>query len=269
MLQLGQCYTTSINNNTVEPVAAWRSEECKLRQHFSFLDLPGRTRALTGWHITPRQRSPSVHLFICRLRPFYRCFCLALFPLLADTLLLAPRCCHPCGLLGDTNRIPLARTPSSALMHPFQWCNGCFCGLGLVYSNKSCTMPPITFQDLPLNIYMVIFGTGIFVFILSLIFCCYFISKLRHQAQSERFGYREVVLKGDPKRLNLHGTCAVCLEDFKVKDELGVLPCQHAFHRKCLVKWLEVRCVCPMCNKPIAGPPEQHHSIGTLLDELV
>lgn len=52
---------------------------------------------------------------------------------------------------------------------------GCFCGLGVVYSNKSCTMPPITFQDLPLNIYMVIFGTGIFVFILSLIFCCYFI----------------------------------------------------------------------------------------------
>uniref|UniRef100_A0A667ZGH7 RING finger protein 122 n=1 Tax=Myripristis murdjan TaxID=586833 RepID=A0A667ZGH7_9TELE len=80
----------------------------------------------------------------------------------------------------------------------------------------------------------------------------------------------QVVLKGDPKKLNLHGqTCAVCLEDFKVKDELGVLPCQHAFHRKCLVKWLEVRCVCPMCNKPIAGPPEQHHSIGTLLDELV
>uniref|UniRef100_A0A3Q2PVD1 Uncharacterized protein n=1 Tax=Fundulus heteroclitus TaxID=8078 RepID=A0A3Q2PVD1_FUNHE len=58
----------------------------------------------------------------------------------------------------------------------WHWCNTrCFCGLGLVYSNKSCTMPPITFQDLPLNIYMVIFGTGIFVFILSLIFCCYFI----------------------------------------------------------------------------------------------
>lgn len=27
-------------------------------------------------------------------------------------------------------------------------------------------------------------------------------------------------------------TCAVCLEDFKVKEELGVLPCQHAFHRR-------------------------------------
>lgn len=43
----------------------------------------------------------------------------------------------------------------------------------------------------------------------------------------------------------------------------------HALLHRCLVKWLEVRCVCPMCNKPIAGPPEQHHSIGTLLDELV
>ncbi|XP_020313676.1 RING finger protein 122-like isoform X2 [Oncorhynchus nerka] len=130
-------------------------------------------------------------------------------------------------------------------------------------------MSTVAFQNLPLNIYMVIFGTGVFVFVLSLIFCCYFISKLRHQAQRERFGYKAVVFKGDTKKLNLHGTCAVCLEDFRVKDELGVLPCQHAFHRRCLVKWLEVRCVCPMCNRHIAGPPEQRHSLGTLLDELV
>uniref|UniRef100_A0A8C3TJM2 Ring finger protein 122 n=1 Tax=Chelydra serpentina TaxID=8475 RepID=A0A8C3TJM2_CHESE len=88
--------------------------------------------------------------------------------------------------------------------------------------------------DLPLNIYMVIFGTGIFVFVLSLIFCCYFISKLRHQAQSERFGYKEVKYSFLPPPLSVspQQTCAVCLEDFKVKDELGVLPCQHAFHRK-------------------------------------
>lgn len=46
-------------------------------------------------------------------------------------------------------------------------------------------------------------------------------------------------------------TCAVCLEDFRVKDELGVLPCQHAFHRRQVSphltpsRWnLCVRCVC-------------------------
>ncbi|XP_071258715.1 RING finger protein 122 isoform X6 [Salvelinus alpinus] len=99
----------------------------------------------------------------------------------------------------------LTKPTAEKMALPLNLTTGCFCGLGLVYSDKSCTMPPITFQDLPLNIYMVIFGTGIFVFILSLIFCCYFISKLRHQAQGERFGYREVVLKGDPKKLNLYG----------------------------------------------------------------
>ncbi|XP_037338421.2 RING finger protein 122 isoform X2 [Pungitius pungitius] len=143
------------------------------------------------------------------------------------------------------------------------WCgNGCYCSEGIFLS---CDMPST--NDLPF--YMVIFGTGIVIFLLSIMFCCYSISKLRHQAQSERFGYREVILKGDPKKLNLHGTCAVCLEDFKMKDDLGVLPCQHAFHRKCLVKWLEVRCVCPMCNKPITAPVEQPNILMGLLIEPV
>ncbi|XP_059726532.1 RING finger protein 122 [Haemorhous mexicanus] len=152
-------------------------------------------------------------------------------------------------------------------MPPFQWCHGCPCSPGLVYGGEPCRMPPIPFQDLPLNLYMAIFGTGIFIFVLCLIFCCCFIGKLRQQAQSERFGYKEVVLKGDARRLNVHGqTCAVCLEDFRLKEELGVLPCQHAFHRKCLLEWLEVRCVCPMCNEPRKQP---RAGIGTLLDELV
>ncbi|XP_053822305.1 RING finger protein 122 isoform X2 [Vidua chalybeata] len=154
-------------------------------------------------------------------------------------------------------------------MPPFQWCHGCSCSPGLIHPSKPCTMPPVTFQDLPLNIYMAIFGTGVFIFVLSLIFCCCFVGKLRHQAQSERFGYKEVVLKGDARRLNEHGTCAVCLEDFRLQEELGVLPCQHAFHRKCLLKWLEVRCVCPMCNEPTAGPGQPRAATGTLLDELV
>ncbi|XP_050838888.1 RING finger protein 122 isoform X4 [Serinus canaria] len=151
-------------------------------------------------------------------------------------------------------------------MPPFQWCHGCPCSPGLVRGGEPCTMPPIPFQDLPLNLLMAILGTGIFIFVLCLIFCCCFMGKLRQQAQSESFGYKEVVLKGDARRLNVHGTCAVCLEDFGLREELGVLPCQHAFHRKCLLKWLQVRCVCPMCNEPRKQP---RAAIGTLLDELV
>ncbi|XP_026076205.1 RING finger protein 122-like isoform X1 [Carassius auratus] len=94
-------------------------------------------------------------------------------------------------------------------------------------------MPPVTSQELPLNIYVVIFGSGILVFVLSLIFCCFFISKLRHQAYNVRAGYKLVVFENETTWLHAHVlTCAVCLEDFRTKDELGVLPCQHAFHKR-------------------------------------
>nr|XP_037846755.1 RING finger protein 24 isoform X3 [Chlorocebus sabaeus] len=92
-------------------------------------------------------------------------------------------------------------------------------------------MPNIGFQNLPLNIYIVVFGTAIFVFILSLLFCCYLI-RLRHQAHKEFYAYKQVILKEKVKELNLHELCAVCLEDFKPRDELGICPCKHAFHRK-------------------------------------
>uniref|UniRef100_A0A3P9NEZ4 Ring finger protein 24 n=1 Tax=Poecilia reticulata TaxID=8081 RepID=A0A3P9NEZ4_POERE len=113
-------------------------------------------------------------------------------------------------------------------------------------------MPNIGFQNLPLNIYIVVFGTAIFVFILSLLFCCYLI--LRHQAHKELYAYKQ---KEKVKELNLHEQiCAVCLEEFKQKDELGICPCKHAFHR-CLIKWLEVRKVCPLCNMPVLQLAQQ------------
>ncbi|XP_064419008.1 RING finger protein 122 isoform X2 [Latimeria chalumnae] len=105
-------------------------------------------------------------------------------------------------------------------------------------------------NDLPLNIYVIVLGTGLLLFMLSLIFCCFFF-RVRHHRRRNQFGYNEVVLKGKEKTTSLIGVCAVCLEEFKVKDELGICPCAHAFHRKCLVKWLEIRSVCPMCNKTI------------------
>ncbi|XP_029949600.1 uncharacterized protein LOC115390074 isoform X3 [Salarias fasciatus] len=43
------------------------------------------------------------------------------------------------------------------------------------FPHYSFKMPNIGFQNLPLNIYIVVFGTAIFVFILSLLFCCYLI----------------------------------------------------------------------------------------------
>ncbi|XP_024115325.1 RING finger protein 122 isoform X1 [Oryzias melastigma] len=127
---------------------------------------------------------------------------------------------------------------------------GCLCSLGCQGSEHDHSMTSDIYH-LPLNVYVIVLGIGLFVFMLSLIFCCY-LFRLKQQGTREQFSYNEVVLKGASKKLSLLGqTCAVCLEEFRTRDELGVCPCSHAFHKKCLLKWLEIRSVCPMCNKPI------------------
>ncbi|KAJ8014197.1 hypothetical protein DPEC_G00037750 [Dallia pectoralis] len=136
-------------------------------------------------------------------------------------------------------------------MHLVHLCNGCLCGLGSLNSDHNGRMTQYVPYQLPVNVYVIILGIGFFIFMLSLIFCCYMF-RLRRRGTREQYGYNEVVLKGAGKKLSLLGqTCAVCLEEFKTRDELGVCPCSHAFHKKCLLKWLEIRSVCPMCNKPI------------------
>ncbi|XP_063348132.1 RING finger protein 122-like isoform X1 [Pelmatolapia mariae] len=143
-------------------------------------------------------------------------------------------------------------------MHPVHWCNGCLCNLGLQNSDPYYKMTSETLYELPLNVYIIILGIGLFILMLSLIFCCY-LFRLRRRGARGQYGYNEVVLKGAEKKLSLLGqTCAVCLEEFRSRDELGVCPCSHAFHKKCLLKWLEIRSVCPMCNKPICRLQPDH-----------
>ncbi|KAM4802371.1 E3 ubiquitin-protein ligase RNF149-like [Urocitellus parryii] len=42
--------------------------------------------------------------------------------------------------------------------------------------------------------------------------------------------------------------CAVCIENFKVKDVIRILPCKHIFHRICVDPWLLDHRTCPMCK---------------------
>ncbi|TNN65402.1 RING finger protein 122 [Liparis tanakae] len=141
-------------------------------------------------------------------------------------------------------------------MHPVQWCNGCLCDLGLQNSDRYCKMTSEELFQLPLNVYIIILGIGLFILMLTLIFCCYML-RLRRQGTREQYGYNEQ-------------TCAVCLEEFRSRDELGVCSCSHAFHKKCLLKWLEIRSVCPMCNKSICrlqpDPPPASEQPQSLLE---
>jgi len=47
--------------------------------------------------------------------------------------------------------------------------------------------------------------------------------------------------------------CSICLEDFKIGDDICWSPnghCTHAFHKACIVEWLMNRNQCPCCRTP-------------------
>nr|XP_019824995.1 PREDICTED: E3 ubiquitin-protein ligase RNF149 [Bos indicus] len=43
-------------------------------------------------------------------------------------------------------------------------------------------------------------------------------------------------------------SCAVCIENFKGRDVIRILPCKHIFHRICIDPWLLDHRTCPMCK---------------------
>ncbi|KAG2595517.1 hypothetical protein PVAP13_5KG080500 [Panicum virgatum] len=48
------------------------------------------------------------------------------------------------------------------------------------------------------------------------------------------------------------GSCVICLEDYKDKDVLGILKCNHDFHADCIKKWLQTKNSCPVCKAAAA-----------------
>ncbi|KXJ18413.1 RING finger protein 24 [Exaiptasia diaphana] len=45
--------------------------------------------------------------------------------------------------------------------------------------------------------------------------------------------------------------CTICLEDFKGREEINMCKCGHAYHHKCIMKWLEIKDTCPICQRNV------------------
>ncbi|KAM0835462.1 hypothetical protein ACQ4PT_062912 [Festuca glaucescens] len=54
-------------------------------------------------------------------------------------------------------------------------------------------------------------------------------------------------------RKEKHDECVICCMAYKNRDKLTTLPCAHQYHQTCVVKWLKINKVCPICNKEVFG----------------
>ncbi|XP_038620342.1 E3 ubiquitin-protein ligase RNF149 isoform X1 [Tachyglossus aculeatus] len=56
-------------------------------------------------------------------------------------------------------------------------------------------------------------------------------------------------VKREDKEIDIDAeNCAVCIENYKPKDVVRILPCKHIFHRTCIDPWLLDHRTCPMCK---------------------
>ncbi|CAA6673632.1 unnamed protein product [Spirodela intermedia] len=55
-------------------------------------------------------------------------------------------------------------------------------------------------------------------------------------------------------RKDKYDECAICCDDYKNRETLITLPCQHHYHSVCIRKWLKINKVCPVCNNEVFGP---------------
>lgn len=58
--------------------------------------------------------------------------------------------------------------------------------------------------------------------------------------------------------------CSVCQEEYKKGDKCVELPCEHNYHKKCVLEWLNRHDSCPICRQPcdVKSKPKPKKSEG-------
>lgn len=100
----------------------------------------------------------------------------------------------------------------------------------------------------------------LFIFIINLVFSFLKFNAYFHNEILEK---EKGLLKGDLKMLKIEdytkeimekfkekNECAICCEDFRVKEKIRFMSCpgKHFFHLECIDKWLLNKKTCPICN---------------------
>ncbi|KEH38657.1 putative transcription factor C2H2 family [Medicago truncatula] len=56
--------------------------------------------------------------------------------------------------------------------------------------------------------------------------------------------------------------CMICQEEFKIQEKIGILQCKHGYHVDCIIKWLMIKNICPICKLEALTDGEKNKSHG-------
>ncbi len=76
------------------------------------------------------------------------------------------------------------------------------------------------------------------------------------KAQNTKFIKENLSKTKIKKVINLEDNrrdCIICLNEFKIGQNIYTLPCSHIFHVRCLNKEIKIRQKCPICRKELKG----------------
>ena len=67
-----------------------------------------------------------------------------------------------------------------------------------------------------------------------------------------------VIDKKKIKEFGNENTCAVCKDEFECGQDCLSMPCQHYFHKECIIPWLKERNSCPVCRFELPTDDEDY-----------
>ncbi|KAH9505940.1 E3 ubiquitin-protein ligase rnf13 [Dermatophagoides farinae] len=111
--------------------------------------------------------------------------------------------------------------------------------------------------------FAIIIGAGILIIISYVVFQLMMCIMERRKAQRHRLSRKDlkkVTLQKFEKGI-FYETCAICLDDYIEGEKIRILPCNHAYHMKCIDPWLtKNRRVCPVCKAKVTLPGMEEYS---------
>ncbi|OIV96665.1 hypothetical protein TanjilG_09207 [Lupinus angustifolius] len=48
--------------------------------------------------------------------------------------------------------------------------------------------------------------------------------------------------------------CVICQVEYEEGEALVALQCEHPYHTDCIIKWLQIKKVCPICSNEVSAP---------------